>query len=967
MIGLLGLGVLVVLAIFWLLDERGDEAAHASRPDVARDSETSSPDLLIEAARNEPRALDESPITEAASSGRNWPAGVIPIRLSGRVVDERGAPWPGARVLFVADGHTMSTLPKEERLGLADGFAQLPRTRTDQDGRFEIEGPWQSRREHASSHSHMDPMVAITDDEMAWQGHSAAGFLGESVDLGDLVLRMRGSSFSLRAVDEQGTPLAGVTATYNGGRLRARTDDDPLPPHRVEHHLAGPSGSDGRLLVEHLWPATPNMKLEVAGRETTLVKVELEYGKHVELGDVLIPRGRSIRGAVFDTSGQALPDALVRPMRNSSGTELDQRSPQARDVAAVTTPSARDETSATSDAHGRFVLTGLPSKDAEVALLATAPGFRSALLRDVALDSEEVTFTLERAASYSVSVLSARDGSALHEASVLAMQRTGIPEKPPADGISEWLWRPFLPLDVESGSFVDSGPLGVTLFVAAAGHRARRLDLEPAAPGASETVIVELEPALSVRGQVLDDQGEPVRNARLETTPAAPYERMFENTERHSDEQGRFEFPLLQASSWVLRASKPGYLETTLDPLPWDLIEEPLEVVLERQAQLRGRLLAADGSPAVGEWVRATSRKELDAMAAAEADPEVRPETLRGRWFMLPRSWARADRNGEFTFTSLHPGDWRIEAAPGVDLWVTVELDSVIDLALQLEPGTLLHGVTRQAGLPLAQVLVSAKRVEENPNVRVNSTTTRSAADGNYQLTLPGAGHYDVLFNASAGTTLKRNVELRAASTAELNVEFGTAAIGGRAFFGPERGAPPERARVSLHLNEAHVDSSDLDAEGRFLFEPLEPGDYHLKFSGSLVQPTEFGPISLGDGERRLDLEVFAERAAQVSGLVRRKDGTGFEGYLHLRRIDGPEHYLIAGLSLDNEWYWFSSLPPGEWRLDLADFYEQEMGRGPGLRGEPGVELPLIATEFVTLSAGQDLRLDITAPPLSDH
>ena len=120
---------------------------------------------------------------------------------------------------------------------------------------------------------------------------------------------------------------------------------------------------------------------------------------------------------------------------------------------------------------------------------------------------------------------------------------------------------------------------------------------------AAEERVVEVRLPVQRRvllGRVVDEQGEPILDADVRVAPPGE-----EDARRatETDARGRFELPLLGTRELRLVVSKRGYLPLVLDPLAPP--EDELELVLHAGSALHVRAVDAGGQPHVGGSVRA--------------------------------------------------------------------------------------------------------------------------------------------------------------------------------------------------------------------------------------------------------------------------------------------------------------------------------------------------------------------------
>ena len=151
------------------------------------------------------------------------------------------------------------------------------------------------------------------------------------------------------------------------------------------------------------------------------------------------------------------------------------------------------------------------------------------------------------------------------------------------------------------------------------------------------TVALGVTPRVA-QGRVIDDAGQPVPRAQITVLRhRGGRSEWVHNTGVQCDEQGSFSLHAdLEPGRHELRAQLVGYLAPAMVPFA---LGDELEIVLLRAAELKGQLLVAEGVPAQGLFLHATSlEREVDWPASASARRTV------------------ALGNGRFALDALYPG-----------------------------------------------------------------------------------------------------------------------------------------------------------------------------------------------------------------------------------------------------------------------------------------------------------------------
>jgi hypothetical protein len=237
-----------------------------------------------------------------------------------------------------------------------------------------------------------------------------------------------------------------------------------------------------------------------------------------------------------------------------------------------------------------------------------------------------------------------------------------------------------------------------SLYAAATTPLVAHLDLAPFRSGESRSLDVELVPGLVIQGNVRDERGAPVTDARVSGSfwleyVGAPFGATT------SDANGRFELVLEPDESYIqLTARHPGFAPTELEKAlrrsdhPFGLDPQRIEVVLRTGAQASGRVSDPDGRPIEGALVYLSAFFHDNAVT----DPD-------GRFTLasLP--------HGKVTLTALQPG----RASRDVELDLTTR-DAASDVEFVLTPGAPLTGRVRDGEdrpVPWAIVTCSPQRI----------------------------------------------------------------------------------------------------------------------------------------------------------------------------------------------------------------------------------------------------------------
>ncbi|MBI5432632.1 MAG: carboxypeptidase regulatory-like domain-containing protein [Planctomycetes bacterium] len=251
--------------------------------------------------------------------------------VRGRIVEVDGSPVAGIEVvLYEVRVVDLSARPAAS-VGASFGAVAPPeleraRATTDADGRFVLDGA-----RAIGWHALGVGRCALFRVRIAWSP-------GERRDLGELVLPPSGT-LTGRVVDEHGAPLAGVR--IRAGELDARLGGSgffeglrgdtlavfdereqlsviPVPAW-LDRYLdrlplaSARTGSDGRFRVERVAAGVVTAFVDAAERvPVRRDDVVLGVGERLDLGTIVLGRGRTLTIEVVDATGQPVAGAEVR-------------------------------------------------------------------------------------------------------------------------------------------------------------------------------------------------------------------------------------------------------------------------------------------------------------------------------------------------------------------------------------------------------------------------------------------------------------------------------------------------------------------------------------------------------------------------------------------------------------------------------------------------------------------------------
>lgn len=324
----------------------------------------------------------------------------------------------------------------------------------------------------------------------------------------------------------------------------------------------------------------------------------------------------------------------------------------------------------------------------------------------------------------------------------------------------------------ESGRFTTSSvPIGKHWLVAcAAGSAPAFVEVEIFAV-ARAPVVVQLEEGAAVHGIVRDAQGEPVPAARVSAGTKRAYGhgffplggRVTDRQETVTDGEGRFALQHLFAGEVQIYCRAQGMTTVDLDVDLSQRRELEWNPVLERQAEIRGRVVDASGQPLVGWRVHLETEP-----STASASARVRPQTLE----------TQSEGDGRFTLLRVFPGSYRLWAVPpdaegaaasaewGPTRAVSGETDVLIRTGWEPDAGAFAVGrlVDRDG------VAVSAARIELRPPRHrwTEGPGTSVDADGAFRIGPLPSGEFELVVSSGSHDAVQRRVRIEPGRTLDL-------------------------------------------------------------------------------------------------------------------------------------------------------------------------------------------------------
>jgi len=654
------------------------------------------------------------------------------LALRGRVVGPDGRPVAGAQVqwaLFAATGRALRL--REPVLTRADGT-------------FAFAGS-------APAHPRLVLVARAAGHAPAIVERTLTGTT-EGLDLGDLQLLV-GGIITGRVVDDSTAPVAGASVSLSptGGnqldRIRAWRELLPI----LE------TSADGTFRRQHIAPGKYRLVCWAPGkqRHEPQAAVEVVDGDVVDLGDLALVQGHRLTGIVVGPDGEPLANANVRAKNDLS---------EGRDV--------RIRAFARSQDDGRFRIDHLPPRKLEI--VVTADGCLTWTRRAVDPTSEaELRVELAAGLTLSGRVLDAATGTPVSRFSFLVLP--GDPDDPTHAGPLPTM-PTGLPVSREhtDGRFAESGLDAGFYYVTVRcdGYAYAQSEIVELRPEASaREVVLRLTRGNTLSGVVVGrNDGTPLAGASVELRlpagePEPPTVAIQTGDQRadpissgslarttKTDEQGGFRFANLPPTTLVLVARREGYVPCRSPSLTVQGDRSDLRLELEGPATLHGAIASTRDLRRSAHVIVYGGVDRIHTIRVAPGD-DYRIEGLPPGPYLVR---ACADDPRDYLVSRIRQAT-NARGEP-VIADVTLHGGEERELPLELDRpayGTI-TGIARKGGTPVAgcqvSLLLPTIESESQPRFLGRSISTRTAADGTYELHNVPAGQFGLQCVAPRGT-----------------------------------------------------------------------------------------------------------------------------------------------------------------------------------------------------------------------
>lgn len=630
-------------------------------------------------------------------------------------------------------------------------------------------------------------------------------------------------------------------------RLIASTED-PMRAQSASWSMAN-SDSVGHFVVENLARETPyQLLVEAGGFAPKRVNIPAEQGPLVADLEIVLARGAGVSGALVDRDDLPVSGAkvILRPdLSPTAGGQLQRPG---------------DPILGVSDAHGRFLLEGVPPGRYDVS--ASGRGFAPADFPGIEVPAEEGfdlgTLTLLPGAEIEGRVTDST-GAAVSGAAIQAFTAPNLRRMSGATPAGDPATS-----DRDGRFTIDSLPQDqlVDLVTTAEGF-ATHESLGHRTP-TEQPVVIALSPGSTVHGRVIDDGGRGLGSAHVQVGPdyarrAAPMLQAGRNATTQSDEEGRFRLDHVANGFWTIRAwidrSSFGTAKLYID----EAGDQEVEIRIETAIEITGWVTGTEGQPVPGVEITVASQEGGSSSTArlGITDGSGRYRGFGGKF------------EGRNSVVANHPDFARSE--------VEVELrrgSNRVDL--RLEPGWQIRGrVIDSDGAPAANARIAATAQRYSLLRQERSAIAdpsgffvlKGIADGSYSLIARKEGY--------APTRTDAEIEVRGGSVDGVELVLDP----GATIRGLVRGiAPGDAPQISVSF--ASLDGATLqgwrpsvgvDADGRFRGEFLPFGEYLVTATLGSQSRQSSARVLVSADQREAFVELDFEHGLILRGTLTRQ------------------------------------------------------------------------------------------------
>jgi protocatechuate 3,4-dioxygenase beta subunit len=779
---------------------------------------------------------------------------------------------------------------------------------TDAEGRFELAGLQEGRYRLTVRAPDFAPgTVAEVNVE--------AGADAEA----DVVL-YRGSTVSGRLVGPNEKPVA--------GRVSVHEDDRGSAPIAYGDWPTADADAEGRFRVERVPPGSHAVAVTAPGYASQRLSADVgTAGTPVDLGDIVLETGLTIRGRVRDHNGSAIAEAQVN--------------------AFARRPGFGNMNSARSEPDGSFVLGGLTPGTYRVTARASGYGVAT---RSVEAGGDGGDFVLDAAGGVTGLVVD-EAGKPVDAFRVMArpkQEESGFRVPPTYEMVADAEGR-FTLEDMAAATYV--------LQVSAPDRADGVVSNVKIAPGALVDVgRIRLAGGGTVRGTVVDAGGTPVPGANITVRGQSQAFGAGAGGETVSDGAGAFEIRGVASGTIDVLGKHPSYADAHVS-VDVDPARGPAEarLVMSPGGRVEGSVRRRDGSGVAGVMVQVTS---LQGGGVSFPGQEVKTTSSDGTFAVDHMPAGRVD----VTLLVGTAGQYQAGSTKQVNV---VEGETAVADFVTGE--ILVSGVVTRGGAPAPNLRVTVRGERQygifmsfnaSPVPAAPSGPQRGTAvtreDGSYELLVdePGKHHASAASLDGRLSYPTRPVDIPDTDSFALNLAFSGTPVTG-IVLDRETEQPIIDANLYASPKEPNRGFGGGGAasgpDGRFTME-LDPGDYTMNVGAEgYARDTSDLTVSAGSGA---ELRFTLARGGAISGRLVDAAGNPVGG-VHVMAMSGDGDRLrTAGgqPTLPDGTFQIPSLSAGTYTLSASTnsgAFAIRAGLAPGqkdvtLRLQPGGRVQLL-------------------------
>lgn len=438
-----------------------------------------------------------------------------------------------------------------------------------------------------------------------------------------------------RVVDEAGNPLiaARVVLTLFGSQTFNLFED-----YDRSKDTATTTSNEGIYRFDRV-PAKEGYSLVITHPDfsrTEAPNVFVDDGVATTVPDIVMTKGRALRGTVTDSGGNAVVGAKLVLNQNMFAIDLE----------GVEDPS--DQMEIESGDGGAYEFKNIAPKQ-NYSLSVSADGYGRVLMTDVAVVEAEDTVrdVVLEVASMLAGIVRASDGAPVEGTVIEAWATDQTKRKVHARTKS---------LVDGSFEFTDVPPGNYQLV---ARHPLYSANARERADSGSMSVVIELQPLPTVSGQVVDlSTGRPITRcavqlrAEIVGSPDGATQGLKNTLVQVDDPEGRFTMISPRAGNYIAEAKADGFADTYSDRFESVMGQSATGIMIRmtRGGQLLGRIVDESGVPIKGAVVESHDANWADdpfsAMLGDIGDASEKTKTT--------------GQDGSFTMKGMSPANYKL-------------------------------------------------------------------------------------------------------------------------------------------------------------------------------------------------------------------------------------------------------------------------------------------------------------------